>query len=499
MCGTRRSALSAFFGVLPFAHVQLAKIEAFIPIVASVMFLTDSITAMLLFAQFSVTRSRAHLVLANGYLFTALIVIPYALTFPGAFTPNGLLGAGLQSAGWLFVIWHLGLPISVIAYVLLDRAPPEIQQTRTPVSLTMLASVTAMIAVVGLLTWFVTAYNDYLPVLVLNLAAVSGLKPVTLTVLSLSVIAIILLWIWRRSVLDLWLLVVSLAWLLDSIFMNLTESRYTVVWYANRVLGISAASFVLFVLLAESMMLYARLALSVLAQRREREGRLLSMDAMSAAIAHEIRQPLGAIVAHANAGQRWLERTPPELDEATSSFKDIAAAGHRAGEVMQSVRAMFAKGEQSRTPLDTNDLVTESIALVRPELEASGIIVQLDLAERLPVLTANRGQLQQVVLNLVNNAADAMRSNGHQVRLLRVKSESADSGGVAISIEDTGTGVDPKNMDRIFEAFFTTKPNGMGMGLAICRSIIESHGGRLSVSSGTPHGSVFQIVLPGGQ
>ena len=381
---------------LPFGRVHLGQLNAFLPIVATVMFLTDSITAMLLFGQFSVLRSRALLVLANGYLFTALIVVFYALTFPGAFTPTGLLGAGLQSAGWLFMIWHIGLPTTVVAYTLLNKASPEVQMVRMSAPIAILASfaVVILILIVCGLTWFIISYDELLPVLVLNLIDVSGLRSVTLTALALSLAAIVLLWVWKKSILDLWLLVVSLAWLLDPVFMFLTESRYSVAWYANRILGISSASFVLFVLLAESMALYARLAHFVLAQSREREGRRISMDAISAAIAHEIKQPLGAIAANANAGLRWLTKTPPGFDEARETFKDIVASSHRASEVIQSTRAMFKQKEHGGALLDTNEVIGETIAIARAELEAAQIDIQLELDPQLPFISAHRGQVQ---------------------------------------------------------------------------------------------------------
>jgi PAS domain S-box-containing protein len=225
--------------------------------------------------------------------------------------------------------------------------------------------------------------------------------------------------------------------------------------------------------------------------------RRTTLAAMSAAIAHEIRQPLGAIVTNANAGLRWLDRPTPDLDEVRDTLKHIVGDGHRASEVIQSVRAMFAKGDHTGIPLDTNELIRETIAMASGELEAGRVVVDLELAEQLPLIPGHRGQLQQVVLNIVTNAADSMRNIDDRVRMLRVRSRPFDSNGVAVSIQDFGTGIDPQNMDRIFDAFFTTKTNGMGMGLAICRSIIEAHGGSLSVSAGVPHGSVFHLVLPG--
>jgi C4-dicarboxylate-specific signal transduction histidine kinase len=216
---------------------------------------------------------------------------------------------------------------------------------------------------------------------------------------------------------------------------------------------------------------------------------------MSAAIAHEIKQPLAAIVANANAGLRWLNRATPELDEARATLEDIAANAHRANEVVQSVRGMIAKTDHALTSMDISKLIRETVGLVRDDLEAAGIVVQLELAARLPMIAGHRGRLQQVILNVVTNAADAMRAVTDRARVLTVICVSeADS--VAISVQDSGIGIDQKNIERIFDPFVTTKSNGMGIGLAICRTIIQAHGGRLSASPAVPHGSIFHIVLP---
>ncbi|SDR14645.1 Histidine kinase-, DNA gyrase B-, and HSP90-like ATPase [Rhizobiales bacterium GAS113] len=489
--------LALFFGVLPFAHVRLAQLDVFLPIAATIMFLNDSITASLLYAHFAVLRSRALLVLASGYLFTALIVVCYALTFPGAFAPAGLLGAGLQTPGWLFGVWHMGLPTTIIAYVLLRVAPARMQLIRGAAPIVILASIAVVIVLVCGVTWFVTVHEDMLPALVLNITDQAGtVHIVSAVMLTLCATAFVLLLFFRRSMLDLWLLLVSLGWLLSSILINLVGYRFDVAWYANRIFAIASAGFVLFVLLAESTMLYARLALAFLAQQREREGRLMSMDAMSAAIAHEIKQPLGAIVANAGAGLRWLTRTPPSFDRLRDTFNYISADGHRASEVIQAVRAMFAQDEQVRSTLDANELVRETVSIVGGELDAARIAVQLELAAELPLVSAHRGQLQQVILNLVTNAGDAMRAAADRARVLKMKSETVDLDHIAILVEDTGPGIDPKNLERVFEAFYTTKSRGTGMGLAICRSIVEAHGGTLSVSPAAPHGSVFRMTLP---
>jgi PAS domain S-box-containing protein len=221
------------------------------------------------------------------------------------------------------------------------------------------------------------------------------------------------------------------------------------------------------------------------------------MAAMTASIAHEIKQPLGAIVANANAGLRWLTRTPPRQDEALECFNDIAADGHRASEVMQSIRAMFVGGEQLREPLDVNTLIRETVEILHGEVEAAGIAVELALAPQLPLVPAHKGQVQQVVFNLLNNAADAMRGVTERKRVLTVTSETAAPDGIAVSVRDCGPGIAAKDAARIFDAFFTTKQHGMGMGLAICKSIVEAHGGHLSVASEEPHGATFRFVLSG--
>jgi len=164
--------------------------------------------------------------------------------------------------------------------------------------------------------------------------------------------------------------------------------------------------------------------------------------------------------------------------------------------VLQSVRAMFSPSDQPGTTVEMNELIRETIALARVELDAAQIAVQLELTHQLPPISAHRIQLQQVLMNLLTNAADAMRAVTDRPRLLRVETIPSESGDVETTVEDSGTGIAPENIARVFDAFFTTKSNGMGMGLAICRSVIEAHGGKLSVSPGAPHGSVFRITLP---
>ena len=218
----------------------------------------------------------------------------------------------------------------------------------------------------------------------------------------------------------------------------------------------------------------------------------------AASIVHEIKQPLAAIITNANAALRWLERTPADLDEVRATLTGIVSVGHRTGEVIEGIQAIFKRENQQRIALDVNKLILGVLKLLGDELQGHQITVQTELIDDLPSVLADRIQLQQVVLNLIMNAIEAMSSVAGRARILRIKSELDESSGVLVSVEDSGSGIDSKDIERIFKAFFTTKARGTGMGLSICRSIIEAHHGRLWASARIDHGSVFRFVLPKG-
>jgi two-component system, NtrC family, sensor kinase len=246
--------------------------------------------------------------------------------------------------------------------------------------------------------------------------------------------------------------------------------------------------------------------LSELSAARERESadqfelarvsRLTTMGAMTASIAHEINQPLAAIAANANAGLRWLSRQTPDLEEVHAALKRINTDAHRASEVIQGIRSIFKKAPQQGALIDINDVVLEVLALVHGELINYRVSAISNLLPSLPRVRADRVQLQQVILNLIMNAVEAMGTVADGARVLNVASQLDEPNAVLVTVQDTGTGIDPNRMDRIFDAFFSTKSSGMGMGLFICRSIVESHGGRLWATAAVPHGAMFHLVLP---
>jgi len=502
----RRLALSVVLALMaasvvavgPLSTVPLPRIDAFVPMYAAALFVSDWITAILLFAQFAILRSHALLAISSGYLFSALVVIPWMLMFPGIFAPGGLLGAGLQSTAWIYVLWRLAFTLFVIAYALLKNADPAKARWKGAPTAGVLTSVAVSVAAVCAATFLVTAGHALLPRLMRDAVSTTGSleEYVAGCILVVSaLVALVVLWIRRGSVLDLWLMVVLCDHVIEVCLIGLSVNRYTLGWYAGRIFGLISANLVLFVLLYEITTLYARLVDAVLGQRREREARLMTGDAVSASIAHEVNQPLSAMIANADAALNWLTRAVPDLAEVKAALTHISADGHRAGAVIAGIRAMFKKDVGARTTFDVNEIVRGVLALVDDDLERHRVSVQVELADSLPWVKGDHVQLQQVLLNLTTNAIESMATTDG-ARALGVTSEIDASGGVMVSVRDTGTGVAPEDVDRIFTPLFTTKRDGMGMGLSISRSIIEAHDGRLWSAPNAPCGSVFHFVLP---
>ena len=484
--------LAAFCATVPFATMPVGYIREFIPAYATAMFVISSITSALLFVQFSVVHSRALLAVAGGYLFSALITIPWALTFPDLFGAADMAGT---TWGVLTRVWRLVFPLSVIAYTLLKDDEASTAWPRALSYFAILLSAAGLLVAADLVAWLATSTRELTPSGLLFSVINRAQADWNALLLLLALFALALLWSRRRSVLDLWLMVVMCGLLIELCLIILVGRRYVVGWYAARLYFLVSSTLVLAVLLSETALLYARLARSVMAESREREARLMTMDVLSASIAHEMSQPLASIVTNADAAARWMGRPTPDLDEVKASLGQIRDSAYRARDLIGSIRAMIKRDARNRLPLDINDLVREIVALMERELQRNRISVELELDEHLPTVQADHVQLQQVLINLITNGLEAMAGN-RRARILRVKSAIQEPDSVLISVADTGTGIDPEIVDRIFNPLFTTKSNGMGMGLSICRSIIEGHGGRLWASAGAEGGSVFQFVLP---
>ena len=224
--------------------------------------------------------------------------------------------------------------------------------------------------------------------------------------------------------------------------------------------------------------------------------RLTTMGQLTASIAHEVNQPIAAAVTNAYAALRWLRTSPPDLEEVRRSLGQIIESGRRAGDVIDGIRALIKKAPPRSSRFDLNEAILDVIALTRSEVLKHGVALQAELATSLPSVNGDRVQLQQVILNLIMNAAEAMSDLGAETRELLIRTQTEAAGGVLVAIRDSGPGLDPTSAHHVFDAFYTTKPAGLGMGLAICRSIIEAHGGRLWASANKPRGAVFQFTLP---
>jgi signal transduction histidine kinase len=414
----------------------------------------------------------------------------------------------LQSAVWLYWFWHAGLPLAIIGYALLkdtDRLA-DVRFTRPAISL----SVAGVLALVAGLFWFVTQHEDLLPITFVDVGPLSLFRRIIggMVVLALGGIALCLLWPRQRSLLDQWLVVALCALLLEVALASvLSAGRYNLAWYAGRFYQLVTATVVMVVLLAEMTRLYAGLARSnamlhrertmlqraIDAQRRERDARLITGDAVAATISHEVKQPLAAMITRCDTGLRWLDRAVPDLERAKAEFIKVAADGHRAAAVIESIRANFRKDARVRAPFDVDSLIEEAVTLLQDDLKRHRILTKVERSVRPLQVIGDRNQVQQVLLNLITNAIDAM-ATVDDPRVLAVSSSLRDDG-VMISVADTGTGIDAQDVQRVFSPLFTTKSGGMGMGLSICRSIIEAHEGMLWVVPNEPRGSIFQFVL----
>ena len=498
-------SLAVFVAAVPFARQPLPRVTAFIPAYESALVISDLITAALLFGQFSIIRSRALLVLASGYLFCGLIEIAHGLTYPDVFSATGLLGAGTQSTAWLYMFWHGGFPLAVLGYALLKNRPAAAAGLSEGFAIA--ASVVVVTGFVAVLTLLATAGEASLPPIMAGNHYTPALIFVVGAVWALSLLALVVLVLRRpHAVLDLWLMAVMCTWLCDvALSAMLNAARYDFGFYAGRIYGLAAASFVLIMLLLETISLYARLARSTAVERRERERRLSELHAelvhvsrvselgqMVSALAHEVNQPLTAIGNYLRGAQRLAQSGDAATVQA--AVDKAAEETARASAIVRRLRDFIRKRDAVRRCEELGPMLEETVSLALVGVDRWGINVEVRVDPRASAALVDRIQIQQVLLNLIRNAVDA--AGGGTRLALVLATVPADGGMIEMSVADTGPGLSAAVREKLFQPFVTTKRDGMGVGLSICRSIVEAHGGRIWAEDNPGGGTVFRFTVP---
>jgi signal transduction histidine kinase len=521
-------SLAGFLASVPFARLPLFPVPAFIPIYQSALIINDAITAILLFAQFNFVRSRALLVLASAYCFTALIAALHLLTFPGVFSATGFLGAGSQSTAWLYMFWHGTFPLAVVAYTLLKGSSEGL---KSPIRSSAGATITFGILVAsGLAAAFAalaTTGHGLLPEIIKD----NRYTPVMLAVVSivwiLSFFALFVLWRRRpHTVLDLWLMVVMCAWIFDiGLSAVLNGGRFDLGFYVGRVYGLLAASYVLVVLLLETVQLYANFlqarvrhaedlrhahddleqAYSELKETQVQliqSAKMTSLGELVAGIAHEVNNPLTYSMAHLGTIVSALGKLPNEgtltpngvahLEKARQRAIDARAGLERVGDIVSRLRTFSRLDEGEFKDADIRECVESALEFMSHKIRGKNIEVDTDFAAFNQLFCAP-GILNQAFLNLLSNAVDAVGERG----TIRIRT-GRDDRFYYIAIADSGTGVSEAIRDRIFEPFFTTKDvgKGTGLGLSITYRIVDQHKGTIDLAKSDLGGAEFVIRLP---
>jgi signal transduction histidine kinase len=488
--------LCIFATAMPFATIKVARVDAFLPATQAIVLFADLITAVFLFAQFSIQPQRALLALASGYMLSGLFAFLQTLDFPGAYSQSGLISGTPSGAVWLFSFWRIMFPIAVVAYVLTKDVHESGRVAEHAPRRIIAAAVTCVLAVAAGLSWLVSA--GYLPNLYIDATRQTlAVQYFAGAMWLLNAAAIVLLFIRQRTILDVWLIVAVFVAIPDlGLAFFFPAVRFSIGWYMAKSYIVIASCTVLIVLLWETTLLYARLAAAQILQRRERVNRLMSVEAATAAIAHEINQPITAIVLNSTVALSSLKKRPPDLQEVQECVQATLDSGSRAGDIVTSIRRLFRTSMSPRKHINLNRLTQQVLSMVEPDLQRNYVTVSTDLQRNLPQVLADDVQLQQVVINLVKNAIEAMAAAASPERTLRLTTAQESRTIVSLLIEDTGPGIDPESARKIFEPFFTTKSSGMGLGLPLCKSIVEEHGGELLLDKADPSGCVFRITLP---
>ena len=477
----------------PFGAIQLAPVDSFVPVTQSWIVICDLLTAYLLLTQARIMAAPSFLLLGSGYLFSAIIVVSHTLTFPGAFAPSGLLNAGLQTSGWLYIAWHLGLPISVVAFTLLEKSTYPISRAA------IVYSAGSVIGLALTLSVLAVRWSYLLPTLFVDrIGFTSFANYVTAIDFAVAVFALLtILTRGTKSLITGWATVAMIALVAELAAVTfIIGGRFTVGFYVGRSLSVIVSLVVLLALLAQIVGQDVRLTRMNMALQIERHRRLMTVDAALSAIAHELKQPLTAIGANAQAMQIILQN---DSEHNWASIKEIAddifSDVFRADAVLVSIRDLFKSVPNDTGPVNVNDIVGQVLRIFRDRIHHQSVAVDVRLGPRLPTMIGNKAQFQEVVFNVVQNALDAVEGVSPDMRRVSVRTEQGRANEVLISVEDNGPGIADGQLAHIFEAFVTTKQNGMGMGLAISRRIVERHGGELRASRENNQ-TRFDIILP---
>ena len=508
-----------FGALVPFVRLKLAPLPAFIPLYESALLITDTITAALLFGQYRILRSRALLLLGCAYLYTALMTAIHALTFPGVFAPTGLLGAGPQTTAALYVCWHAGFPLFVLAYAVLKRREhvaaaaaaslaPAWQSPAPARDARALALPGATLALAATLALWATAGQASLPIFLENGHYGLALGVSTSVIWLLSVAGVIVLWRQRpHSVLDLWLSVALVAWSFDvALSAMLNGGRYDLGFYSGRVYGLVAGSAVLIELLLENGALYARLVRVHHNDRRQASAlrgardKARSADAAKslflANMSHEIRTPMNAVIGLTNLVLQT------RLDDTQRDYLSKVQTSSRALLSLLNDILDYSKIEAGKVALESEEFSPEETIenvgnLFSAKVEEAGLDLLFEIDRELPPrLVGDALRLTQVLNNLVGNAIK-FTSVGEVVIGARVVSRTDSDVELAFSVRDTGIGVTPEQAERLFNVFqqaersTARKYGGTGLGLAICKRLVELMGGTIEVSPAPGGGSIF--------
>jgi signal transduction histidine kinase len=466
----------------------------------------DLIVTALLFGQYWIGRTPALNILAGGYLFTALIVIPHTLTFPGALSTTGLFG-GAQSAAWLYEGWHAILPLTIIAFALRRDTSSAIGGTSRGAAVAILAASGVATLTVVAMTLLVTIGHHALPALIQD-GKYTGLTRIAVGILlGLPAAAFLTLAARRsRSVLDLWLMIVMFTWLCTITLGAIASAgRFDVGWYAGRVFDWLASLFVLLILLWESLALYARSIRAVAIERNERQRRLREMEAilahlgrvedlghMASSLIHEVNQPLAAINNYLGAGKQLIDAA--QTDGIGEIFELATEEAARAAGIIRHLRDFITRRESDKEAGDIPAVLRDGIRLALVAAGPDAPTVEMQCADGASTAVFNRIQIEQVVFNLVRNAIEAMQGSARRTLFVSARLTSDDM--VQLGVSDTGLGLSSAVRAKLFEPFVTTKASGLGVGLSICRLIVESHGGRLWADDRPGGGTTFNLTLP---